>query len=90
MAKVSVVFGKWHGSKPILSKANQSENIDSSGSSQTSQVILARVQTTAWRLATSGGAVWITLDGTTAAAGTHFLIPDGGYSTLRCWFRHTS
>jgi hypothetical protein len=76
MAKVSVVFGRWHGSKPILSKANQSENIDSSGTSQTS----SNTGTTAddcVEVAASGGAVWITLDGTTAEEGTHFLIPDG-------------
>jgi hypothetical protein len=77
MATVSVVFGKWHGSKPILSKANQSEAITSSGSSQTS-ANTGTVHDDCVEITTSGGTIWVTLDGTTAAAGEGFLIPDGG------------
>lgn len=76
MATVSVVFGKWHGSKPVISKRNQSEVITSSASSQTSSNTGTKADDYV-EVATSGGAVWVTIDGTTAAAGTGFLLPDG-------------
>ena len=76
MATVSVVFGKWHGSKPIMAKRNQSEAITSSGTSQTSSNTGTAADDCV-EVATSGGAVWVTTDGTTAAAGTGYLLPDG-------------
>lgn len=76
MATVSVVFGKWHSSKPVISKRNQSEAVTSSGSSQTSSNTGTKADDCV-EVATSGGAVWVTIDGTTAAAGTGFLLPDG-------------
>ena len=76
MATVSVVFGKWHSSKPVISKRNQSEAVTSSGSSQTSSNTGTKADDCV-EIATSGGAVWVTVDGTTAAAGTGFLLPDG-------------
>ena len=85
MATVSVIFGTWHDKEPIMSKANQSEVLTSSGTSQTS----ANTGTTADQcveVATSGGAIWVTLDGTTAAAGTHFLLPDGTTRTFDAGF----
>jgi hypothetical protein len=76
MATVSVVFGKWHGKKPVITVRNQSEVITSSGASQTSSNT-GTVGDDCVEVATSGGAVWVTIDGTTAAAGTGFLLPDG-------------
>lgn len=76
MATVSVVFGKWHHMKPIIAVRNQSEAITSSASSQTSSNT-GGTNDDCVEVATSGGAVWVTIDGTTAAAGTGFLLPDG-------------
>ena len=76
MATVSVVFGKWHSTKPIISRRNQSEAVTSSGVSQTSSNTGTAADDCV-EVATSGGAVWVTVDGTTAASGTGFLLPDG-------------
>ena len=76
MATVSVIFGKWHSTKPVISKRNQSEAITSSGSSQTSSNTGTKNDDCV-EIATSGNAVWVTIDGTDAASGTGFLLPDG-------------
>ena len=76
MATVSVIFGKWHSSKPVIARRNQSEAITSSGASQTSSNTGTKDDDCV-EICTTGGAVWVTLDGTTAASGTGFLLPDG-------------
>ena len=81
MATVSVVFGTWHSKQPIMSKANQSEVLTSSGASQTS-ANTGTVKDNCVEVATSGGPIWVTLDGTTAAAGEGFLLPDGTTRTF--------
>lgn len=81
MAIVSVVFGKWHGSKPIMARRSQSEVITSSGTSQTSSNT-GTAGDDCVEVATSGGAVWVTTDGTAAAAGTGYLLPDGTTRTF--------
>ena len=81
MATVSVVFGRWHSSKPIMTKANQTEAITSSGTSQNS----SNTGTTAddcVEVATSGGAVWVSLNGSAASATNGFLLPDGTTRTF--------
>ena len=85
MATVSVVFGKWHGKQPVMSGRNQSEAITSSGASQTSSNT-GTTDDDCVEVATSGGAVWVTVDGTTAAAGTGFLLPDGTTRTFDAGF----
>lgn len=81
MATLSVCFGKWHPSKPIMAQYNQCETITTSGSSQESSNSAGEgdncVEVTA-----VGGAVWVTLDGTTAVAGAGPLIPDGTTRTF--------
>ena len=76
MATVSIVFATWHHSKPVIAVRNQSEVITSSGSSQTS-VNTGTAKDDVVEVASVNGAIWATIDGTTAAAGTGFLIPDG-------------
>lgn len=80
-ATVSVVFGKWHGNQPVMSRLNQSEAITTTGSAQTA----SNTGTTAddcVEVATSGGDIWVTLDGSTPAAGTGFFLPDGTTRTF--------
>jgi hypothetical protein len=76
MATVSVIFGNWHTNKPVISRLNQSEVITSSGVSQTSSNTATKNDDCV-EVSVTGGSVWITLDGTTPASGTGFLLPDG-------------
>jgi hypothetical protein len=76
MATVSVVFGVKHEELPFLKRANQSEAITSSGTSQASSNT-GTIKDDCVEVATSGGAIWVTVDGSTAAAGNQFLLPDG-------------
>lgn len=81
MIIVSIAFGKWHSSKPVMSGYNQTEVITSSATSQTS----ANTGTSdddCVEISVTGGSVWITLDGTTAAAGAGPLLPDGTTRTF--------
>ena len=85
MATASVVFGNWHDSKPVMVKANQSEAITTSGSSQTSSNT-GQKRDDCVEVAVTGGAIWVTIDGTTAAAGEGFLLPDGTTRTFDAGF----
>lgn len=76
MATVSVVFGVKHEELPFLKKANQSEVVTSTGVSQTSSNTGTNKDDCV-EVATSGNAIWVTVDGSTAAAGNQFLLPDG-------------
>ena len=82
---VSVVFGKWHGSKPVMSRLNQSEVLTSTASSQTSANTGTK-EDDCVEIATAGGALWVTLDGVTAAVGTGFFLPDGTTRTFDAGF----
>lgn len=76
MATVSVVFGVKHEDLPFLKYANQSEAITSTGVSQTSSNTGTNKDDCV-EVATSGNAIWVSLDGTDASAGHQFLLPDG-------------
>ena len=83
MATVSVVFGTRHEELPFLKRANQSEVVTSSGTSQTSSNTGQKTDDCV-EVATSGGAIWISLDGTDASAGNQFLLPDGTTRHFQC------
>ena len=76
MATVSVVFGVKDDELPFLKYATQSEDLTSSGASQTS-TNSGLSGDDCVEVATSSGAIWVSLDGTDAAAGHQFLLPDG-------------
>lgn len=81
MAKVSVVFGRWDERWPLMQpNPRASENIDSSTSSQASSNSATKADNCV-EISTTGN-IWVTLDGTTAAEGTHFLIPTGTTRTF--------
>lgn len=78
---VSVVFGKWHDSKPVMSVLNQSEVITTTGSAQTASNTGTKADDCV-EVGNAGGAIWVTLNGATPAAGTGFFLPDGTTRTF--------
>ena len=72
---VSVCFGSWHSKQPVMTKLISSEAFTTTGSAQTATAATGSPDCV--EVATSGGAIWITVDGSTAAAGNQFLLPDG-------------
>ena len=84
-ATVGIVFGKWHSSQPVMSKLNDSEAVTTTGSAQTSTNTGTKADDCV-EVATSGGDIWVTLDGTTPASGTGFFLPDGTTRTFDAGF----
>jgi hypothetical protein len=76
MATVNIVFGRWNERWPLLGVVHQSEAITSSGTAQNSSNT-GTTKDNCVEITTSGGDIWITLDGTTAAEGDHFLVLNG-------------
>lgn len=79
MAVVGIVRGyRGREGVPVLrSRPNGSETITSSASSQAGNEVA--IVDEYWSVTSSGGAVWVTFAASpTAAAGTTWLIPDGG------------
>ena len=78
---VSVVFCSWHPNKIVKTKLNNSEAITTDGSAQTASNI-GESGDDCVEVATSGGAIWVTLDGTDPEAGVGFYLPDGTTRTF--------
>ena len=77
---VSVCFGSWHSKQPVMTKLISSEAFTTTGSAQTATAATGSPDCV--EVATSGGDIWVTLDGTTPASGTGFFLPDGTTRTF--------
>lgn len=73
MATIGIAFGTWNPRMGLMETINQAENIESSGSSQTS----SNTGTDADEVVevATAGAIWVTRDGTTAAVGEGSFVP---------------
>ena len=88
MATVSIVFGNWHSKQPVMSRHNQTEAITSSGTAQTSSNT-GTAGDDCVEVATSGGAVWVALDGNDASSTNGYMLPDGTTRTFDAGFGTT-
>ena len=80
MATVAVVFGNWHSKQPVMTGHLQTQALTSSGTSQDFTAAPSNVSCV--EVVTSGGDVWISLNGSAASATNGFYLPDGTTRTF--------